>query len=371
MAKNKGNKTKGKNFLGLPNDGRLADRLALEQRVRARRDLVQRNAKDVQEKILDQPRFRGLQKGVDFFDLLETTLGNNVSENGLKRKLTLEDLPVLARKAQSLQGRYRGGIKPTQVINASTPIDRRRASTEIPWASPYKSEFNPLTKSLVISFSTAASGKYKEKLHYVQVELLEFNQVTEHFLAPDNPKAQAKLDVQALHNTPIRFNCECGRHTYWYRFIATTGGFAYIGKNPFGRGERGFPKIRNPKLNGVACKHVIRTMKAMLQDKSYADFLAKVCMKQYKVGNSEKAAKTQTTKRDMERSVKAQTKAFNGDDGILSDKEKRINKRLLNRYKQALDNGLLQRHSKDKRTPKQRLATLAKIHNVDKYTDLI
>ncbi|EPA1084307.1 phage tail protein, partial [Escherichia coli] len=51
------------------------------------------------------------------------------------------------------------------------------------------------------------------------------------------------------------FDCDCGRHQYWYRYIATAGNFALAPPK-----EYAFPKIRNPNLKGIACKHVIHAM---------------------------------------------------------------------------------------------------------------
>lgn len=382
MAKTKGkaklNKSKAKkntkpDVLGISKHlGRLTEVLSREQRVRLKYEQRDRNSAKAEAGILDQKRFRALQKGTDFFDLLGTTLGNDVRDDGLLRQLEPDDLRKLAKRAQQLKGKYRGGIKPTQVINAALPIDRRRCSEEIRWSHPTMSRYRPSTKSLIITFTTAASGKYQEKRHFVDVELLEFDNVTGHFLEPENLKEQARLDAKELHNTPIKFNCDCGRHTYWYRFIASTGDFAYIGRAPLGRAEQGFPKIRNPRLKGIACKHVLRTMKAMLSEKSYNDFLMKACIKQYKVGDSTKATKVNTTRRDMEASVKRQEKANSKDGDVLSEKEKRINKRLLSRYKQALSSGMLsQRSPKNRKSNKEKLGILAKAHNVDKYTNLI
>lgn len=41
---------------------------------------------------------------------------------------------------------------------------------------------------------------------------------------------------------------------FFFRYIATAGNFHA------GRPEHGYPKIRNPQLIGVACKHVVRVM---------------------------------------------------------------------------------------------------------------
>ncbi|PAM62177.1 hypothetical protein CEJ56_19960, partial [Acinetobacter baumannii] len=50
----------------------------------------------------------------------------------------------------------------------------------------------------------------------------------------------------------MRVQWDCERHTCWYRYMATIGGYN------LGRDEGGFPEIRSPHLSGVACKHVVR-----------------------------------------------------------------------------------------------------------------
>lgn len=349
----------------------ILSHLKTAQRVRARNDAINRERESVKQGILDQPRMNQMKKQQDigFFDLMKTSLGNEISPQGLLRQITPEDLEVLAKKARGLLGKYRGGILPSQVINAALPIDRQRASTEIPWAHPTHARYIPQSGSLVVSFTTAASGKYKEKSHFVTVEFCEFHSITGYFLAPDAPKTQAQEDVKRLKNSLIKFNCDCGRHTYWYRFIASVGNFAYIGTNPLGRKEGGFPKIRNPQLKGIACKHVLRTMQA-LNSKGTYDFLMKAVLKQYKTADAEKTISIKTTTRDLAASIKRQNKA-QAQNEILSDKEQRLNAKLKSRYQQALTSGLLMRNPRDKRTSAQKLAALAKIHGVEDYLSLI
>lgn len=53
------------------------------------------------------------------------------------------------------------------------------------------------------------------------------------------------------------------RHQYWYRYIATAGNFALAPPK-----EYAYPKIKNPKLRGVACKHVIHAL-TRLQSSSW------------------------------------------------------------------------------------------------------
>ena len=64
-----------------------------------------------------------------------------------------------------------------------------------------------------------------------------------------------------------KFDCSCDRHRYFLRYVATIGGFNA------GRDETGFPKIRNPGLKGVACKHVLRVMAELESSNSVLRFL--------------------------------------------------------------------------------------------------
>lgn len=68
----------------------------------------------------------------------------------------------------------------------------------------------------------------------------------------------------------VKYDCDCQRHTFWFRFICTIGGFNY------GRSEDGFPRVRNPKLYGVACKHVIRVMTMASQSSTLKNYAAKM-----------------------------------------------------------------------------------------------
>lgn len=72
-----------------------------------------------------------------------------------------------------------------------------------------------------------------------------------------------------LRKQKLSFDCDCGRHRYFLRYVATIGGFAAGGRNG------GFPKIRNPGLKGVACKHVLRVMTEIESSNAVLHFLEK------------------------------------------------------------------------------------------------
>lgn len=67
--------------------------------------------------------------------------------------------------------------------------------------------------------------------------------------------------AKALVSGRLSFECPCGRHQYWYRYLATLGGYAI---EPL---ERDFPKIRNPRLTGCCCKHVLRVLQELKKNR--------------------------------------------------------------------------------------------------------
>lgn len=167
--------------------------------------------------------------------MLGTTLG------GKLRAITTEDLKTFAATVRSLGKKYTGGITPKQVIDLSAPIDRERANEQIRTAVP------AAHKDGVIHFVTNASKGSDVTRHHVYVEFLNWS------AAVASP-APAKDLAKELFEGRVRWRCDCGRFTYWYSYIATVGQFIY------GDQQVNFPKIRNPKLVGVACKHGLRVM---------------------------------------------------------------------------------------------------------------
>ena len=174
---------------------------------------------------------------------LTTTLG------GVSRAITIDDLKVFKQKVDAFEAEIKrkgggalGGISPRAVIDMALAPDLRRARKEITRAVLHNA------KNGVLHFITNAGPNSTAARHHVHIEMMSFNAASA-AATLDPQKAARKLRAGA-----IKFDCDCGRHTFWYRYIATIGRWAY------GRQEGGYPKIRNPNLNGVACKHVIRVV---------------------------------------------------------------------------------------------------------------
>jgi hypothetical protein len=200
-----------------------------ELRDRQARDLAERQAAST---ILNPGEVAG---DYDARRMLMTTLG------GQLRPLTVDDLRQLAANARRAGKRFKGGITAKDVIELSLREDRERASREIKVALPVRA------KGDTILFVTNAGPDSDVQRHHVTVAFDGFG------AAVASPSPVAKLARSVLAG-PLKFDCDCGRHRYWFRYIAT------IGRFNAGRDEPGFPKIRNPNLRGVACKHVLRTM---------------------------------------------------------------------------------------------------------------
>lgn len=168
---------------------------------------------------------------------LMTTLG------GKPRAITTEDLKAFKHAVQKLQAdrQHVAGITRADILAQSTPDDLARSKAEIAHAVPFRFVNGHL------SFNSSSSGKYGASRHIVQVELTGWSQAVG---SPIASLAAAKVAA----DQPLRFECDCGRFTFFYRYIATIGGWNH------GRAEDGFPRIRNPHLTGVACKHVLRVM---------------------------------------------------------------------------------------------------------------
>ena len=176
-----------------------------------------------------------LDGSYDAARLLFTTLG------GKLRPITKADLATFKANVKTAQTRFKGGISAKQVIDLSIQKARDKATTEIHMVIPSSGGNN------LVRFITNASDKSKDVRHFVNVEFLGFNPAMQSNMEP-------RKAVNWLRKQPLKFECDCGSFTFWYRYIAT------IGNYNAGRKETGFPKIRNPKLDGVACKHALRVM---------------------------------------------------------------------------------------------------------------
>ena len=200
--------------------------------------------------------------------------------NGKPRPITADDLAAFRQNMRIAQRRFGGksGITPRQVIDlaSSAPLrylmpvgkfssDLDKAKSEITYAMPV-SAFNG-----ELRFITNAGKDSKVSRHHVTVKLLEFDTAAAQLAATaTKDKKSAEKVARWLRKQKVSFDCDCERHRYFFRYVATIGGFAA------GRQETGYPKIRNPKLQGVACKHVLRVMTELESSGRVLGFLTRL-----------------------------------------------------------------------------------------------
>ena len=237
--------------------------------------------------------------GISANELLEFTLGDTKRNRELKKTLDVATLNAYLANVKAASNKFLGGITPQEVINHSRIEDIKRANTQIFLASVFKRKGN------VIHFVTNAGIGSKDTHHYVTVQLLDYPQ-----LLLGRTKAPTVLDVRkAVTEGKIRFDCDCGRHRYWYRYIAT------IGKYNYGVDESRYPSTRNPNVSGVACKHALRVMKHVTS----AHMLARI--RTYATDDIAKASNQvrpqRKTSKQLEREAAAQTAALNNWNGRL------------------------------------------------------
>lgn len=171
--------------------------------------------------------------------VLYTTL--NQQKGDSPRRITRDDILAFQDNILLLKDQYKKGITVQNIINLSMADDIDRANQQIHLAIPIS------RKSGLVHFLTNSGPDSKVKNHHVEVEFSNFSSVVF-----DIKKDAVNTVKNRLANGKIRFECDCERHTFWYRYMATIGGYG------LGRHEGGFPKVRNPHLSGVACKHVLR-----------------------------------------------------------------------------------------------------------------
>lgn len=175
----------------------------------------------------------------DFTRLLYTTLGNA----GKGRAITKEDMAQFRANARILGKKYIGGITINQAINGSQQGDIMRANKEIHTAIPVR------YKSGLIHFQTNASHNSDKTRHHVHVRFMEYPSAV---AVP----ASAKSVAAKLKNAKVSLDCDCGRWRYWFRYMATIGKYSITP-------ETGYPKIRNPDLHGLCCKHILRVLQVI------------------------------------------------------------------------------------------------------------
>lgn len=186
---------------------------------------------------------------------------------------TLDDLKGFENQRGKTREKFDNktpGITYAQLVASSQSIDIKRANNAVDDGSGVKRAVPLSLRHNVINIRVEASDKSVHQHHMVKFRFEEWDQLVEDIA--EDEKAGLKV-TKALCAGRVSFDCDCGRHQYWYRYIATAGNFALAPPK-----EYSYPKIKNPKLQGVACKHVIHAL-TRLQSSSWQLSIARAMQK--------------------------------------------------------------------------------------------
>jgi hypothetical protein len=217
-----------------PKNPKLSIRGAKKEQ-QANRDFDQ-NRRDHARTILNPDQIQG--KAWRATKLLTTTLGLKPGDPA--RPITKQDLLAFNKKVKELQSKIVHGVTAEEVIRMSTEADKKRSRDQIHQAVP------AMMKAGSVHFVTNSGPDSKVPRHHVHIILADY----EKGLAKGTPLQAAK----EIARGNIKLDCDCEHHTFVFRYITTL-----LGANA-GRAETGFPKLKNPYLEGIACKHTLRVL---------------------------------------------------------------------------------------------------------------
>jgi hypothetical protein len=144
------------------------------------------------------------------------------------------------------------GITYSQLVAQSTKTRIRRANNNVGDGSGISSAMFIRVRHNVADIQVRASEASHKNHHLVRVRFEEWDRYVE---SVGDEKSSLATIAKKLAAGRCSFDCSCEDHQYRYRYMATAGNYAL--KPP---AEYAFPKIENPNLEGMACKHVIHTM---------------------------------------------------------------------------------------------------------------
>lgn len=167
---------------------------------------------------------------------------------------TRADLLALEKRRRQFQKQYdskTAGITLAQIIAGSREIDIKRANNQVSDGTGIRQAAIVAIQSNVVTYRVKASDAHGYEAHQVK---LRFEEWDDALMNAHPDKGYAKAAKAAL-NGRISIACDCGRHQYWYRYLATVGNYCLAPPKEFSPA-----KIRNPQMTGVACKHVLHVL---------------------------------------------------------------------------------------------------------------
>lgn len=184
-------------------------------------------------------------------------LVTTLSPNGRPVLLTMDHLKQFAHVSKQRAAKLKKGVTAQAIIDLSGEMDRAKASNEIRTATPISATGG------TVKFMTNASRGSDKLRHYVTVDFMNYLPIVASAIKLDRAGVE-------MSNSPLRISCDCGRWRYWLAYLATKAGYNS------GHLEDAFPKIRNPELKGIACKHILRVVSTIKQSPFMKTHLAQL-----------------------------------------------------------------------------------------------
>ena len=186
-------------------------------------------------------------------------------ENG--QPFTKQDLKHFEQERNQFKKRFntdRSGITYCQLVSGSRDIDVKRANNQVKDGRGITRANMSGIKSNTVLVRVQASSVSVHQHHQVKIRLDDWDDCLN-----DPAGGNYKAAVKKACAGHLSIACDCGRHQFWYRYLATMGNYCVAPPKEFS-----YPKIRNPELRGVACKHVLKAA-VMLQSTAWHTVLAK------------------------------------------------------------------------------------------------
>lgn len=175
--------------------------------------------------------------------------GVKVDEKQGTGEYSASELKAFRKMMQKVQKDFEQGNRGApakQLIARTRPADVDRANRQIRYSRLYQIRGGMLKFQVPASGENGYNGSYQ-----VRVRL-------EGWDAAMMSGKKWKRAAQDAATSRVSIDCQCGRHQFWYRYLAGVGGYAVEPPK-----EKDFPKVRNPSLSGACCKHVIKTLQTL------------------------------------------------------------------------------------------------------------
>jgi len=200
---------------------------------------------------------------------VKSTSKNPLSKQSFKKTLHThsneKEKRLTAREALKVTTNYLkhfaglGKVNMLNILSKTSKIDIERSNKQLSTLLPR------LKEDGLFIFTVKSSGLHTVNewgIHKSNM-IAKSHQVNIWF---DLSNISDKSAYEVYSKTKIKFECSCGRHTYWYRYMASQGGWG------LGIEEKRFPSIRNPQMKGICCKHVVRVVRYCHGHKFQKDF---------------------------------------------------------------------------------------------------